>query len=82
MMRTILMAALLLTSAAATPATADRREKSYNDRGASAESSERARDRKVAKHDRWKQRRYAKRHYRYYYPYTSWWGPFAGPPGL
>lgn len=77
----LLVSALLLTAAGAAPAAADNREKSYGESHRSEDYRERVRPRKEARYQRVQRHKSTKR-YRYYYPYTSYWGPFAGPPGL
>lgn len=77
----IVLSALLVAAAAASPASADKPDRSSfegRDRGGDARDV-RARAKVRAHHPR--RYRYARRYY-YPYPYTPWWGPFAGPPGL
>lgn len=81
MLRALFASALLILAASAGPAAADHRDRSSDSAGKSADQRERAREYRRAKHERWKRQRYVKRYY-YSYPYTPWWGPFPGPPGL
>lgn len=73
-------ALLVLVAAAAVPAAADHRGKGDGYKTSpQAEHRERVKKRE-ARSKHWKRYRYG--HHRYAYPYTRWWGPFAGPPGL
>lgn len=77
----LLAAAALVMAAAATPAAADHRSKSGDGykKERSAEHRKSVRKGK-AKYGTWKRYRYGDKSYYYYY--SPWWGPFAGPPGL
>ncbi|WP_295557236.1 hypothetical protein [uncultured Hyphomicrobium sp.] len=80
MMLIALFPVLLFAAGTAPAAAADVRKKSYAESERKVEHREQARRAHATKRERLRQRRYAKRYY--YYPFTSYWGPFAGPPGL
>lgn len=83
MLRALLFSVLLALTAWTAPAVADHRDRSYDSASRSAhQREERLREHRRAKHERWKRQRYARQRYDYSYPYTPWWGPFPGPPGL
>lgn len=67
---------------ATTPAAAEPRNSDGKD-GYSEASGKAWKKKRYSKYEKHKRLRYAQqRRYRYYYPWTDWWGPFAGPPGL
>jgi hypothetical protein len=77
----LLSATLAASVAIAVPAAAEPRDRDDNE--AYSERHGKTWKKRSAKHEKQRRYRYAQqRRYRYSYPWTDWWGPFAGPPGL
>jgi hypothetical protein len=79
MLKITVLAGVLMAGTAFAPASAEPRGRD-GDRVEQSERGAKWSKHKRAAYEKRKRWRYAQR--RYAYPWTPWWGPFAGPPGL
>lgn len=78
------LAAVMLAAAAASPAAADHRGKTDGSKYSYTNSAQGENRKRLKRREARVRGRTCYRHgkYCYSYPYSRWWGPFAGPPGL